>query len=168
MAADAPVHRAYVETRAASQAVQCFAQDRVGEHRAAAVVEDDDVHLARTIEFAVAARSTDEIGVGGEFLPGRGARENFEEMAQVGELRNDFLDSHHGDESVGNRAREAAVAFVFDQHQRAGFCDREIDAGDAELRVEEDVARGRYRAACRARTQSVFRVRECRESQIFR
>src|SRR5260370_31848839 len=91
MAADAPVHRAYVETRAASQAVQCFAQDRVGEHRAAAVVEDDGVHLARTLELAVAARSTDEIGVGGEFMPGGCARENFEDMAHDRSLRSDCL-----------------------------------------------------------------------------
>src|SRR5579862_4897743 len=70
---DAPINRAYVETRTASDAVQRLAHHRIREHRAASVVENDDVDLARSIDFGLAPRPVDEVGVGGQFLAGRRA-----------------------------------------------------------------------------------------------
>src|SRR5271156_642685 len=101
VSSDAPVDRAYVEACAASDTVQRLAQDRVGQHRAAAVIENHDVHLARPVEVALAPWSGDETGVGRQLLPGCSAREDFQKVAQVVQPRDDLLDSHHGDERLG-------------------------------------------------------------------
>src|ERR1700732_5305195 len=72
----APINRAYIEARAASNAVERLAHDRIGQHRAAPVVENHDVNLARPVDFRLAPRSIDEVRVGRQLLAGRGAREN--------------------------------------------------------------------------------------------
>src|SRR5208282_1389741 len=143
VAADAPVDRAYVQARAASNAIQSLAQNRIRNHRAAPVVQDHHVHLAWPVEIALAPRTRDETGVGRELLPSRGAREDFQEVAQVFEPRDDLLDSHHGDERLRHRARQAPVAFVLDDDERAGFRDRKIDAGNPEIRVQKNRAKSR-------------------------
>src|SRR5579862_1536909 len=145
VASYATVNRTDVEARAASDAIQRLAQHGIREHRAAPVVEDDDVHLARPVELAFAPRPRDETGVGRELLPGRGAREDFQEVAHVFELRYDLLDAHHGDERLRHRARQASVAFVLDDDQRAGFRDRKIDSCNAEVRRQKNRAQSRAR-----------------------
>src|SRR5712692_2311520 len=71
---DPPIDRADIQARAAAQAVERFAQHRIGEHPAAAVIDHHDMDFAWAVEVAVDARSVDEVGVAGEFLTGRGAR----------------------------------------------------------------------------------------------
>src|SRR4029077_2531071 len=112
VAPDSPIDGAYVEARAASNAVERLAQHRIREHRTAPVVENNHVHFARPVELALTPRSGDETGVGGELLPGRGARKDLEEVAEVLELRNYFFNSHHRDKCLRHCAGEASIAFV--------------------------------------------------------
>src|ERR1700733_12323246 len=104
---DAPVDRTYVEACAASDAVKRLAHDRIGEHRATSVVQDHDMDLARAVDFGFAPGPVDEVGVGGQLLAGRRAREDFEEVAHVLELRNHLFDSHHPNNTIWQHTRHA-------------------------------------------------------------
>src|ERR1035437_6090756 len=161
VAADAPVDRAYVQARAASDAIQRLAQNRIRNHRAASVVQDNDVHLAWPVEIALAPRPRDETGVGRQFLPSGGTREDFQEVAQVFEPPDDLLDSHHGDERLRHRARQAPVAFVLDDDERASFCDRKIDAGNSEIRIQKNRAQSRARFG-----REFFRLRGVLDAEL--
>ena len=138
--ADPAVDRAHVEAGSAAQAVERLAEHGVGQHPAAPVIDHHDMNFARAVQFVGAARTVDEVGVAGQFLAGRGARENLQEMTKVRQFGDYFLDPHQRDQRFGKRAGEAAVALILDQHERAGFSDREIDAGHAHFGAQENRA----------------------------
>ena len=69
VAADLAVDGAHVEAGAAADAAQDLLQ-LGAEHLAAAVVEDDDVQLVRTVDLALAARAGDDVGVRRDVLAG--------------------------------------------------------------------------------------------------
>src|SRR5690606_33106497 len=66
--ANAGVHRAMVHAGAAADAVERLAQLAVGEGLAAAVVQQDQVHLFRAIQLMRLARAGDHVDVGGDRL----------------------------------------------------------------------------------------------------
>src|SRR5579859_7842144 len=60
MTADPPIDRTDIEARAAAQAVKRLAQNRIGEHAAAPVIDHHDVDFAWPVEVAVGAWSVDK------------------------------------------------------------------------------------------------------------
>ena len=137
MAAGALVDRADVEARGAADAAQRLPADLVGERAGAAVVEEHDVHLLRPVAGRHPGPGR---GVGVHPLAGRGPRQQLEEHVEVGPGRHHLLDPDHRDQHLGQRQAHPAVALGLDDDQRAGVGDREVRAGDADLRAQELLA----------------------------
>src|SRR5205823_7386907 len=123
-----------VQTGAATDAVQSLTPDLVGEDPGAPVVEQDGVHLLRT----VAGRDArPERGVRVHPLPGRRAGQELQEHLEVFEPRHELLDADDGDEHVRKGGAHAAVAFGLDDAQRPGIGDGEVRAAHRDLGREE-------------------------------
>ena len=56
---------------------------------------------------------------------------------EILEAREDLLDGHERDVDPGQRGREAAIALVGDQHDRAGVGAHEVRAAHAEVGGQE-------------------------------
>ncbi len=139
-AADAGVHRAVVHARTAADALQRLAQLLVGIGLAAAVVEQDQVHLFGAVLLARLARAGDHVEVGRDRLAGGRARQDGVQRRNVLQLLDHLLDA--GDRHVHPRhgGAHAAVAFVLHQAQRAGLGDSEIHARQADVGLLELLA----------------------------
>ena len=146
VAADRRVDRAMVHAGAAADAAQHLAE-LPAEHRAAAVVEDNDVILLRPVRIVFAARPGRERGVDRHFLRGRRAREHTQELRHVFQCRHHLLDRGEHDMHARERLRQVAVALVGDDDRRAGLGDEEIRAGDADVGGEKAVAQNGARLA---------------------
>ena len=57
--------------------------------------------------------------------------------SRSGPGRHDLLQAHHGDQRLRQRQAHPAVALGLDHHDRPGVGDREVRAGDADLRGQE-------------------------------
>ena len=128
------VHRADVHARAAADAGQGLAADRVGEDLGAAVIHKDKV------EFLGAVAGGDARPHGGVWvhaLAGGGAGEQLGEDLHVLEAGHQLLDAHQGDEGVRQGQAHAAVALGLEDGDGAGFCDAHVGAGDGDLGVQE-------------------------------
>src|SRR5438067_5662183 len=132
MAADAAINRAGIQASAAADAKQAFAQ-RAAENSRAAVIENDEVECFRPVQLAGLPRAGDDLRINRELLAGCSAGEDLQEVRQVGQARDDLLDAHDGDVALGKSTGEEAVPFVGDQYNRAGFGDREIRSGNADV-----------------------------------
>ena len=139
MPADRLVDRAVVHAGAAADAAE-HVLELGAEHRRAAVVEEDDVVLLGPVEVARPARPGGEGRVDRHVLPGRRAGEEAEDLAHVLERRRDLLDRGEHDVDARQELGEVAVAFIGDDHRRAGLGDQEIRAGDADVGGEEALA----------------------------
>ena len=104
------------------------------EHVAPPVVENDDV------QFSARRGAVDQMRVGREFLAGAAAGQEVEEQRQVVDPRKHFFDAHHGHVDRRRGGREAGVAFVLDDHERAGVGHGEVAARDAHAGLEIFVA----------------------------
>ncbi len=134
VAADLPVRRADVGAGGAADAVERLAELGPVGHRAAAVVDEDDVHL-------VARRGAgDEGGVGGEALGGGAAGEEADLGHRVVEGGYQLLDPGQHDVDGRQGGAEAAVALVGDHHHGAALSDEGVGAGDAHAGGEENLA----------------------------
>ena len=135
--AGALVDRAHVQARRAADAVQRLAADRVGEHVGAAGVEQHEVERLR----AVAGRhARPQRRVRVHALAGRGARQQLQHHAEVGEARQDLLDPHHRDQHVRQRRAHAPVALGLDHAHGAGLGDREVRPADPHAHAQERLA----------------------------
>ena len=137
VAADPLVDRADVEAGGAADAAQRLPADLVGERAGAAVVEEYDVHLLRTV---AGRHPAPRGGVGVHPLAGRGARQQPQEHVEVGERGHDLLDADDGDEHVGQGQAHPPVALRLDHDERAGLGHGEVRAGDRHLRAQELLA----------------------------
>ena len=142
MAAYALVNGTDVEAGAAADAVEGFPEGRVAEEAAASVVHNDQVELLGAVLVGGAARAGYHAYVGCEPLSGGGAGQDPEEYGEVLERGDDFF--HSGDADVDTRGggAQAAVAFVGDDDEGAGFGDEEVGAADAQIGVQEVLAQG--------------------------
>ena len=140
MAADAGIDRAMVHAGAAANAVQGLTQFTVGERLAATVIEQHQVHFLRAIQFIGLAWAGDHVDVRGDGDAQRRAGQQRQQWDGVTQVLDDFFDAGHGDMHRRNRGAHAAVAFVFDQQQGAGFSHGEVDTGDADVGFEEFLA----------------------------
>ncbi len=129
VAAALPVDRAHVQAGAAADAAQNRALV-AREDVAAPVVQEDDVHLVGPVGLAAGARAGDELGVDGQRLPGRRARQQVQQHGQVAIARDQLLDADQRDVAAGRGQAEAGVAFVRDQHEAAALRRHEVRAGD--------------------------------------
>ena len=142
MAARARVDGADVEAGAAADAGERLAADLVGEHVRAAVVEQHDVEVLRPVARRDAGP---ERRVRVHALAGRRARQQLEEDLEILGRRDQLLDPDDGDQRLGQRRAEAAVALRLDDRDGAGLGDREVGAADRDARGQE------LRAQVRAR-----------------
>ena len=134
-----------VAARAALDAPQRLAERWVFAHGGAAVVDEHEMQLLRTMDTDLrleldvrgARRSGDELRVRTDLLSGRAPREELQHRCGVVERRNDLLHADHSDVHRGKARREVGVALVRDEDQRAGVRDEDVATGDANVRLEE-------------------------------
>src|SRR5579875_139332 len=136
MAADATIHRAGVQTGAAADALQALAERR-SQHTRAAVVEQYQVKLFRSIRLAAAARSRDKRGVHRQRLPRRRSRQQFQEYRQIPPARQYLLNAHQRHMNTRAGSRQPGIAFVGNQHDGSRLRNGEIDAADAHVGLGE-------------------------------
>jgi hypothetical protein len=96
--------------------------------------------LAGHREWRISERRTDKAGVHRHGLAGGAHREQFEERSHFLARRNNFLDARDGDVHGRSEAREADIAFAFDEHEGAGVGGDEIGPGDADVGVQKFMA----------------------------
>ena len=137
------VDGAGVLTGSATDAVEGLPGFGVGEHGAAAVIEEDDVIVARAVAGG-GPRPEGVVGV--HALAGGAAGDELEHDFKVLEAGEDFVDAGDRDEGVGESEAHAAVAFALDDADGAGFGDEEVGSadggGDAEEFFAEEGAGG--------------------------
>ena len=139
MAANRPIHGTGVQTCAAADARENFG-GLAGEDPAAAVVEQHDVQLLRTVRLAGRTRTANHRGIDGELLPGRRPGKHFETAIQIGQPRHQLFNPHHHHVHPRQRRDHPGVALIGDETDRPVFDDAEVGAGDAHLGAEERVA----------------------------
>ena len=145
--ADVSVHRAHVETCAATNAIEHVLKLGITEQLGAAIVHDDDVNLFGSVLFERTFRSGDDVEVGGELLPRGASREQVRHDLEIAPGGNDALHAHQHDVRIGERGHHAPVAFVGEEHHAARLGDGEVAAGDADLRLLELLAQPAARIA---------------------
>src|SRR5437773_186406 len=96
MAADPTIHRTGVEAGAAADTLQAFTKRRRQNLRAA-VVENDQMKLLRTIQFSLTSFASEDGGINAQRLPRGAARQQFQEYRQILEARYDLFHAHDGD-----------------------------------------------------------------------
>ena len=131
VAGGAAVYRAGVHAGAAADAAQALREVVAAEDVAAAVIDDDDVHLParpRLLEVRRVSRNRRADG---------GACQQAGEHTQVRLLGDDFFQPHAGDMDGWQRGAEVGIAFVGAHHHATGFGDGEVDAGQAGTGGEE-------------------------------
>src|SRR5262249_2177971 len=77
MAADPAVDWARIQARSAADALKALAERR-RQHLGAAIVEQDEMKLLRSVELAWLFRPRDQRGVNRQRLPRRGPRQQFQ------------------------------------------------------------------------------------------
>src|SRR5439155_26481818 len=132
----AAINGTSIQARAAANAKQALAQWAAQNSRAA-IVENDEVKLPRSVELTGLPRPGDELRIDRQLLTCRSAGEDLQEVRQIGEARNDFLDSHDRNVALRQRTGEPAVAFVRDEHNRAGFGDCKICPRNTDFRLRK-------------------------------
>ena len=114
-----------------------LAADLVGEHARSAVVEKDDVQLLRPVAFR---HPGPQRGVRVHALTGRRPRQQLQEHLEVGERREQLLDSEDRDEHRRKRRAHAPVPLRLDDANRPRFGNAEVRPADTDLRAEEPLA----------------------------
>ncbi len=130
--ADVLVDGAVIHAGAAADAAQRVA-DVAAEHVGAAAVDDDEVHVLRAVELALALRARQHVDVVRDRLSGRRPRQETHQRRDVLERGHDLLDAGDGDVDLRQRRRQRRVALVGDEHDRAALRDEEVAAGDAHV-----------------------------------
>ena len=82
-------------------------------------------------------------------MSGARARQQLKKHIEISKARYYLLDPHHGDVNARQTRRQTNVAFVLDDHDRAGFSDREVYAADANVGSGEAIAQLRNIAQLR-------------------
>ena len=119
-----------------------------------AVLEEDDVKLVRPVLLPLPPRPRDQLRVARQALAGTAPSEQLEERREISERRHEPLDPGDRDVHLRQRRDEPRVPLVRHRHDRPGLGNREVRAGHAHVRIEEDLpelAPGRPASAPRAR-----------------
>ena len=95
------------------------------------------------VDFAGPPRACNERHITRHRLAGRAARENLQKDAEVGGARDQFFDADDGDMQARQAGAQSDVAFIFQQHDGAGFGDGEVRARHAHLRRAEALTQSR-------------------------
>jgi len=140
MPAHVVIHRATVQARAAPDALQGLARQRVPQHACPAIVEQHQVEFPRPAISARGAGPGDEGGVARQLLAGGAARQQLQQHVQARQVGHDLVDSDHGHVQRRQGGAHAAVALVRDEHHRPDVCDEKVGAGDAHIGSHERVA----------------------------
>src|SRR5918997_5144350 len=136
VAAGLAVDGADVQAGAAADAVEGLLELGPEELRAA-VVHQDQVKLLGPVEFALAARPCDEVGVDGELLAGPAPPEELDEDGEVLEARDHLLYPHNDDVHRRDAGHEPGVALVGDRRDGPRLGHPEVRARYADIRREE-------------------------------
>ena len=137
MAACALVHGAHVHASGAADATQCLAAKLISQNGGTAVVDEDDVQVLRAVTGGYTGPHG---GVGVHSLTGGGAGQQLQECLVVLEGGQDLLNTHEGNEGVGQGQAHTAVTFRLHDGQGAGLCDTEVGTGDCNLGAQELLA----------------------------
>jgi hypothetical protein len=146
------VDRTDVEAGRAADAAKRLAPNGIGEHMRAAVVDEHDVDLLRTVA-GMYPRPHRRVGV--HPLAGRGTGQQLQEGAEVLPGRQDLLDPDHRDERLGQGEAHPAVALGLDDDQRARVGDGEVRPRDRDLGPEELLPQVQPAASASRRGSSV-------------
>ena len=136
VSADQPEHRADVEARRATHALQRLLEARIVRHFVAPVVHQDDVQLFRRA-VGVRHRPADDRDIAGKQLCGGAARQSRKNRRDVGKVIDQFFQPHNRNVDAGQGSHQSRVAFVGDDHDAAGFGNRDIRTADAHVGLEK-------------------------------
>lgn len=131
MTAAAPVYRAGVKTSGAADTFEGVAEILSAEMKAAAVVDEDDMHLLAL------TRTPEVTGIGGDRLPRGAAGEQPQEHPQMTALRDQLLDTHTGDVHLRQMRAHVGIPFVSTNDELTRLGDGEIHAGERGTTREE-------------------------------
>ena len=135
--AGALVHGAHVHAGGATDATQSLAANLVGQNGGTTVVDEDDVHVLRAVTGGDAGPHG---GVGVHALTGGGTGQQLQEGLVVLEGGQNLLDTHEGNQGVGQGEAHTAVTLGLHDGQGTGLGDAEVSAGDCHGGVQELVA----------------------------
>src|SRR5918994_933354 len=130
------VDGADVQAGPAADAVEGLLELRAQE-LGAAVVQEDQVHLFRSVELALSARSGDEIGVDGDLLPRPAPRQELDEDREVREAWDQLLYPHHDNVDRWDARDQPGVALVCDGHDRPRLSHPEVRPRHPDVGGEE-------------------------------
>ena len=142
VAAHPGIHRAVIHAGAAADAVQGLAHLGIGKSAGAAVIQQHQVHLFRTIQLVGLAGAGNQVHVGGNGLAKGRAGQQGHQGHHVPQVRNHFFNACYRNVHGRRRRAHAPVAFVFHQQQGAGFGDGEVHAGNTHIRFHEFPTQG--------------------------
>ena len=112
MSANTLVDRTTVQAGAAPNAIQGLPLLLLSEQLGASVVEQDDIHLLRAFGFVQLPGAGRNAVIYCNILTRSMRREQRPEDIQVGQRRNDLLDSGDGDLHAWKGDRHQSVAFI--------------------------------------------------------
>ncbi len=131
------IHRANVQAAAAANALQRFDRLRICQDAAAPVIQQHQVERFRPVFALGSARAGNQGSVGRNLLAGSAARQQLEQHGERFPIGDDFVNPHHRHVHPGQSCAHAPIAFVGNDHQRAGLGDQEVGSRYAHLRSQE-------------------------------
>ena len=159
-----------VHAGAAADAAQHLAQ-AFRQHPRAAVVDQDDVHLLRTVRVARPLRPAVERRVLGQLATRGGAHQQPQQRHRMRGRRHQLLDPGGDDVHPGRGRGQLGIALVGDGADRTGVGDQEVGAGDPDVGGEELLAQlapgalapwpARPRSSCGWRWAALNRTETC-------
>ena len=131
------VHGAHVHACGATDATQCLATELIGQNSGTAVIDEDDVHVLRAV---TGGHTGPHGGVGVHALTGGGTGQQLQEGLVVLEGRQNLLDTHEGNQGVGQGEAHTAVTLGLHDGQGTGLSNTEVGTGNCHGGVQELVA----------------------------
>ena len=139
------VHGAHVHASGAADATQCLATQLISQNGGTAVVDEDDVHVLRAV---TGGHTGPHGGVGVHALTGGGTGQQLQECLVVLEGGQNLLNTHEGNEGVGQGQAHTAVTFGLHDGQGTGLGNTKVGAGDCHGGVQELIAQTVTRCLC--------------------
>ena len=93
--------------------------------------------LFRPVFVSIAARPADHADVASQRLSRSRARQQAQKHRQVLQGGDHLLHAGYADVDAGRGGAETSIAFVGDDHQRAGFGDQEVGPADTQVGLEK-------------------------------
>src|SRR5688572_22380376 len=94
MATNIFIYRTSVEAGAAPDAIKAFPLLLIGENICSSIVQQNNIHLFRSVHFIGLSGPRDDGIVRSDLLPGSESSQQWPEQTKISQRRNNFLDTH--------------------------------------------------------------------------